>query len=100
MTHKDESRRLRAFWVLHRIGALSSDQSPNTSLQHALQDSSEYIRGWAVQLAPDHVPAESLSSTFLSAAERDRSLFVLRSLASVAQRLPSDAAWSLVSVWR
>ena len=44
----EPSRRLRALWTLHAIGAFS-----DTAARQALADANEYVRGWAIQLLAD-----------------------------------------------
>jgi len=89
-TDADASLRLRAVWALHTIGAL--DEKLTLRLLH---DDSEYLRGWAIQLACEEEVSPSLAASVVQQAQSDQSLFVRRYLASAIERLPDDAAWQL-----
>jgi putative membrane-bound dehydrogenase-like protein len=92
--------RLRAHWTLHAIGQLTTKE-----LNELLQDDSEYVRAWAVQLGTenqtivsagtDSLKSAEFTAALIQAAKTDKSLLVRRYLASAIQRVPSDAAWQI-----
>jgi putative membrane-bound dehydrogenase-like protein len=88
--HPDVTRRLRALWALHCIGAAKND------LLAKLADPSEYVRAWAIRLAleagmPDF--AKQLSHL----AQEDSSPFVRLTLASSLHRLPTAERWHVAA---
>ena len=87
---EDPALRLRGLWALHAIGALDADVA--TML---LDDDSESVRGWAVQLAVESLGSDDVAPLISELVEREESLFVRRYLAAALQRLPDDLAWSL-----
>lgn len=90
LNHADVVIRLRSLWTLHAAGAL--DES---TIRALLNDDSEYVRGWAIQLACESGATPSIASMIASHSESERSLFVARYLASAIGRLPSDQAWRI-----
>ncbi|MEZ6133156.1 MAG: family 16 glycoside hydrolase [Planctomycetaceae bacterium] len=93
-THEDDTRRLRAAWALHVIGALSPE-----NIRTMLADSSPYVRGWAIQLAMEaarNKPADDLVAQFTTMAREDNSPIVRLYLASAAQQLPLNSRWDLL----
>jgi putative membrane-bound dehydrogenase-like protein len=91
-SEKDASRRLRAIFALHGAGALDLETATRM-----LQDTSEYVRAWGVQLGLES-HGDSFVEPVLDLAKRDSSAFVRRSCASAAQRMPSDAAWTMIEI--
>ena len=87
----DPAFRLRGIWALHGIGAIDRNLATRLML-----DESEYVRGWAVQLAVESLPPESLSAMLVPLADREASLWVRRYLASAIQRVPNELGWTLV----
>ena len=89
----DDTRRLRAAWALHVTGHTKA------VLAQLLGDRSQYVRGWAVQLAVEvhdgNVPAE-LVQQFAEMARRDESQVVRLYLASAAQIIPAKDRWQLL----
>jgi putative heme-binding domain-containing protein len=84
--------RLRALWALHVINAL-----PPEMLRAALADDEEYVRGWAIQLlCEDRAAAPAVTAELAAMAARDPSPVVRLYLASAAQRVGSEAAWSIL----
>ncbi len=84
--------RLRAFWAAHTCGLLSTDD-----LEQRLADSSEYIRGWALQFlgeSEEPLPAKTLS-TVEALAMGEPSQITRRYLASLMQRLPFEQRWKI-----
>ncbi|BCX47965.1 cytochrome c [Haloferula helveola] len=92
LSFPDETRRLRALWVLHSQGALTE-----TTLLRAMMDQSAAVRGWAVTCACEKgEPTAKLREKMLRMAKEDPSPTVRLRLASAAQRLSADEAWLLV----
>jgi putative membrane-bound dehydrogenase-like protein len=94
--NSDEVHRLRGLWALHAAGGLTPE-----SLQKALADANEYVRGWAVQLALEACGEEiKASPKFLqqmaTLARDDTSPVVRLYLASGLQRLPAEARWDVL----
>ncbi|MBL8816715.1 MAG: DUF1080 domain-containing protein [Planctomyces sp.] len=94
-SHPDTSRRLRAMWALHCIGQLQTNDPKASPLKNAFSDNDEYVRSWAVLLSAESQPSETLRKSLVTIANQERSLMVMRALASVIQRLPSDTAWQI-----
>jgi putative heme-binding domain-containing protein len=95
LEHEDADRRLRALWAVHAIQGVTP-----ALFADLLRDESEYVRGWAVQLAVESLPAgdEGLADALLQLAENEPSLLVRRYLAAAIQRLPRELAWRLVEI--
>src|SRR6185369_5196157 len=92
LNQKDPTKRLRALWTAHALNALTEQD-----LLTALQDSSECVRGWAVQLSlEDHKTTPSLLHRFDELARSDASPVVRMYLASGLQRLPLDQRWNIL----
>lgn len=91
--HPEDTRRLRAAWALHVINGLDDELT-----QTLLSDASEYVRGWAIQLAHDNLKnVDNGLLTRLNAMARDDNSQVVRlSLASALQRLPLEQRWSIL----
>jgi putative membrane-bound dehydrogenase-like protein len=76
--------RLRALWALRVTGNLSEKK-----LEGLLQDSSEHLRAWAIQLLCENKkPSEAAREEFARMAREDKSPLVRLYLASAMQRLP------------
>ena len=88
--HGDAPRRLRAVWALHGAGEINHDV-----VAQLLEDKSEYVRAWAVQLAVESLSDEQISTIVTQLVKREESLFVRRYLASAIQRVPNDVGWKL-----
>jgi hypothetical protein len=100
-------KRLRAFWALHVTGGLDAEQLLN-NLKHA----DSYIRAWAIQLlgedssvnafqvaektAKPVLPDAVLKQLNVMAVE-DSSAIVRLYLASIAQRLPFENRWPILT---
>ncbi len=81
----DVTRKLRAFWALHSLG-----DADEAFLAAALDDKSEYLRGWAVRLLMEQdsrLPANEAKCVKL--AGDDPSPLVRLELASGLQRYPN-----------
>ena len=94
-THAEATRRLRAIWALHGLGAI--DEATHNQLQ---SDASEHVRGWSVRLLlerqQDQLSAAQLAQWVKMAGEDD-SPVVRLALASAANRLPPESRWELVA---
>lgn len=78
-------RKLRALWAMHAIG-----DADEAFLAAALEDKSEYIRGWAVRLLMElPTRAAPVEAKLVSIAEKDESPLVRLELASGLQRYPN-----------
>ncbi len=87
----DETRRLRALWALHAIGAMDE-----AGLLAATRDGGEYVRGWAIQLLVERPAASSaVSRRFAEMAVSDPSALVRLYLAAALQRMPAAARWEI-----
>ena len=76
--------RLRALWALRVTGNLSEKK-----LEGLLQDSSEHLRAWAIQLLCENgKPSTAARAAFARMAREDKSPLVRLYLASAMQRLP------------
>jgi putative membrane-bound dehydrogenase-like protein len=85
----DVTRKLRALWALHVTAGLDE-----AGLLALLEHDSEYVRGWAVQLALEGRKASpALLGRLAALAGKDRSPFVRLYLASGLQRLPAEQRW-------
>jgi len=83
-TIDDDPIRLRVLWALHVTGGL--DEGFGLTL---LRDSSEYIRGWAIQLLFESKTASAvLLEELKGLAANDDSPFVRLYIASALQRMP------------
>ena len=75
--------RLRALWALRVTGNLDEKK-----LEGLLQDSSEHLRAWAIQLLCENKkPSEAARAEFARMAHEDKSPLVRLYLASAMQRL-------------
>jgi len=92
-TSQDSSHVLRALWTLHVIGALDSAR-----LTASLQNSSDFVRSWAIQLATEKAGPPLISMDVLALlAKEDPSATVRLALASAMPMLPADACWAVGS---
>lgn len=89
----DETRRLRAAWVLAAMEKFDA-----TTCEGMLADENEYVRGWGIQLGLDSKLASSAVSprTLAKMATFEKSQVTRLYLASAAQRIPVDQRWELV----
>ncbi len=80
----EETRRLRALWALHAMGAFVEDLQVT-----ALENDSPDIRAWAIQLACEQGrPSDAVLQHFTRLAASDPSPVVRLYLASACVRLP------------
>ena len=87
----DVTRKLRALWALHSIGATETPW-----LEQQLNHGNEHVRWWAVQLLVENktLSAEALK-TFQHLGRNDPSPLVRLALASALQRLPLANRWKI-----
>lgn len=89
----DDTRRLRAAWALHVIGALS-----DRNIEQMFVDESPHVRGWGVQLAMENQTiAKPFLRQFVDLARNDDSQVVRLYLASATQKLPFNDRWELLT---
>jgi putative membrane-bound dehydrogenase-like protein len=88
---KDATRKLRALWALHAIGA--TDEKKVLPL---LESEQETVRGWVVRLLVDHKEASPGAVERLAAlAGKEKAPSVRLALASALQRLPLAQRWGI-----
>ena len=89
----DDTKRLRGAWALAAL-----DQLDATTFQALLVDSSEYVRGWAIQLGMQSSNAAQLITPGLLAklATSDPSPVVRMYVASAAQQIPLADRWDVL----
>jgi putative membrane-bound dehydrogenase-like protein len=87
----DVPQRLRALWALHVTGGLDAAR-----LHALLEDRSEHVRAWAIQLLCESpaTPDGSLAKV-QALANRDPSPVVRLYLAAALQRLPLPQRWGI-----
>jgi putative membrane-bound dehydrogenase-like protein len=93
--HPDSTRRLRGLWALHAIGSLRTQ-----ILAAALEDKSEHLRAWGIQLAlaePDMARSVAFLSILAEMAKTDSSPVVRRYLASGLQRVDPESRWDILA---
>ncbi len=90
--HPDETRRLRGLWALHATAGLDGAR-----VRRGLENDSEYVRAWTIQLALEdrEVPSWFLAK-LTSLAQQDPSPVVRLYLASAAGRMTADQTWPLL----
>ena len=89
----EATRRLRALWALHVIGATNESLVLET-----LGDENEHLRAWAIQLALEERNAsEPIQRKLIELAAGEASPLVRLYLASGLQRLPLERRWEVAS---
>jgi putative membrane-bound dehydrogenase-like protein len=92
-THKDPTRRLRALWALHAIGAMDT-----AALTASLRQDNEYVRAWSVQfLAEGRSVDATTAAAFQKLAAGDKSQLVRLYLAAALQRMDPATRWELAA---
>lgn len=87
----DATRRLRALWCLHVIGAIDGP-----FLQSQLKDENEHIRSWSVRLLREYDGAlMAAQPALIEAAANDPSGLVRLEVASSLQCLPVGERWKI-----
>lgn len=90
--HPDETRQLRALWVLHSQGALTE-----ASALRIFAASSESLRGWAVtSVCESGRPSPKIVARLLEMAKQDPSAIVRRRLSSAIQKFSPSERWPLI----
>ena len=88
---KNVDHRLRALWALHITGGININY-----LEKLLNDDSEYIRSWSIQLlCEDMSPSKTAIKKFTIMAKNDPSPVVRRYLASALQRIKPKYRWMI-----
>lgn len=88
---REVTRRLRALWALHAIGATTEE-----FLSRALDDRQPEIRRWAVRLLGDYgAPSPAVVRRWTTLAKEESDASVRLALASGLQRLPLEQRWEL-----
>ncbi|MFT5634348.1 MAG: hypothetical protein ACI9SQ_002082 [Rubritalea sp.] len=78
-------------WTLHVTNSFKDD-----TLEAALNDTDEYIRGWAIQLlTEDRKLTSELAENFAVIAKKESSPVVRLKLAASIQRLPNAQRWEI-----
>jgi putative membrane-bound dehydrogenase-like protein len=91
--NENEDTRLRALWTLW-----STNNIQEQKLISLLQDSQEYIRGWAIQfLTEDGQPSTNVVQAITSLAKKENSAVVRRYLAGALQRLDLNFRWDIAA---
>jgi hypothetical protein len=89
--HPDATRRLRALWALHAIGAVQE-----RDLLELMASPQEYVRGWAIRLDfNDRAASPAVLSKLAELAQSDPSPVVRLHVASALQRLPVEHRWPI-----
>ncbi len=89
----DTSRRLRALWTLYTTNGITDNE-----LMKLLDDRSDVVRGWAVQLiADDKEVSDNTMGKFAEMAHNDASAMVRLYLASAIQRVEPSRRWAVLS---
>ena len=85
------THRLRCMWMLHSMGLASESW-----LVEQLDDRSEHVRNWAVQLLVDQgSPSSVVQAKLVALAEIEQSGLVLSFLTAALRRLPHEDRWEL-----
>ncbi|MDM4014861.1 PVC-type heme-binding CxxCH protein [Roseiconus lacunae] len=92
LTSADEVVRLQACWALHVIG-----QTDQQLINYLLQDKSEYVRAWAIQLGCQSLNPEVIGGLLSRHCAKNESLFVRRYLASAVPDVDNTSAWLIAS---
>lgn len=92
------TRKLRALWTLHAIGALTEKQILQVLDSTNKHTSNPFLRGWAIQLElEDGVASKQVLARMLELAKTDPSPVVRLYLSSALQRLPLADRWELAA---
>jgi putative membrane-bound dehydrogenase-like protein len=91
--NRDVTRRLRALWALHATLGLD-----HHDLIDLLDDESEYVRAWAIQLlAEGWAPSDDAIRQLARMARQDPSSLVRLYVASSLQRVPAEKRWDVLA---
>ncbi len=89
--HESDARRLRALWCLHVIDALDVQFT-----RQLLDDPSEYVRAWTVQLLAETAELNERDELVTALVAKETSPIVKLYLASAAGRMQNEAAWRII----
>jgi putative membrane-bound dehydrogenase-like protein len=90
--HPEVPRKLRALWALYVTDGLSAQD-----LQGLLRHSSEYIRGWSIQLLMESVnPPDTVLQQFAEMSRNDESALVRLHIASALQQIEPVRRWGVL----
>lgn len=90
----DVTRKLRALWALHDVGALGESEL----LAGPLNSPEPYVRGWAIQFALENAqPSDALLAKLAEMAAGDPSPVVRLYLASGLQRIEPQKRWAIAA---
>ncbi|MEO6497752.1 MAG: c-type cytochrome, partial [Mucilaginibacter sp.] len=85
--------RLRALWALYVTNGIENDD-----IEEALEDKSEYVRGWAIQMAWENgTPSPAILARFEHMALLDKSPVVHLYLAAALQHLEAGSRWKIAA---
>jgi putative membrane-bound dehydrogenase-like protein len=87
----DVTRRLRALWTLHAIGALTPERAIAL-----LDDKEPYVKAWAMHLELEDKEASDAFLARVTTLASDASPVVRLHVASVAQRIAPAKRWAIV----
>ncbi|MBX3443070.1 MAG: DUF1080 domain-containing protein [Planctomyces sp.] len=96
----DETRRLRALWAVHVMtdGSWADDAAQVLRL---LSDESEWVRGWALQLAGERLAGgsapDAVAARLIEMSTADASPVVRLHLAALCQKLPAAQRWDVLA---
>jgi putative heme-binding domain-containing protein len=94
-TQLEAAQRLRALWALRVTGGLDVGDD---RLQSLLDDRSEYLRAWAIQLlCEEYKPSAKSIGKFADMAKNDPSAVVRLYLAAALQRLSLPERWGIAA---
>ncbi len=97
--HPDDTRRLRAMWARHAVGAFDS-----ALFKQILQDTSPYVRAWGLRLLVEqrrsgHDMAQlttAEAALLRDMARADASPIVRQAIASALDKMPPAQRWSIL----
>jgi putative membrane-bound dehydrogenase-like protein len=93
LTLPGETRRLRAVWALHAIGATDTEM-----LLEFTRNEGEYVRGWAVQFLAEGENIDApTAKRFAEMAANEKSPLVRLYLAAALQRIEPQHRWDIAS---
>ncbi|QEF98304.1 hypothetical protein Mal15_23560 [Stieleria maiorica] len=90
-SHPSDARRLRAMWCLHVTGTLDAELA-----SRLLDDASEFVRGWTVQLLAESTNLQGCRDLLLSMIAKETSPLVKLYLTSAAGRMRDETAWRII----
>lgn len=89
----DITRKLRALWCLHGIGAIDA-----AWLTKQISHDDDHIRTWAIRLLRDYEGGlDGQTDTLVKLANEDKSAMVRLEVASAMQKLPLEKRWDIAT---